>query len=54
MIQEEIQFYSENGPYGEFSNFALFPIKLKGKTWKTTEHYFQAQKFAGTPQEKKI
>ena len=54
MIQEEIKFYSENDAYGEFSNFALFSIKLKGKTWKTTEHYFQAQKFAGTSHEKKI
>lgn len=54
MVQEEIKFYSENDAYGEFSNFASFPIKLKGKTWKTTEHYFQAQKFAGTPHEKKI
>jgi len=42
---EKIRFYSVNEDYGEFSNFALFPIKLKGKLWKTTEHYFQAQKF---------
>jgi ribA/ribD-fused uncharacterized protein len=54
MKQEEIKFYSENDAYGEFSNFALFPIKLKGKMWKTTEHYFQAQKFVGTSHEKKI
>ena len=41
-------------PFGEFSNFALYPIKLKGKTWPTSEHYFQAQKFLGSPQEIKI
>ena len=54
MEPDEIKFYSVNDSYGEFSNFAPFPIKLKGKTWMTSEHYFQAQKFAGTPHEKKI
>ena len=49
-----IEFYSEKGEYGEFSNFASYSIKLKGKTWKTTEHYFQAQKFTGTEYEDKI
>jgi ribA/ribD-fused uncharacterized protein len=44
-MKDEIKFYSENGLYGEFSNFANYPIKLKNKVWKTTEHYFQAQKF---------
>lgn len=43
-----INFYSTADEFGEFSNFAPFPIRLKGKTWPTTEHYFQAQKFAGT------
>lgn len=52
--QEKINFYSVSDQYGEFSNFAPYPIKLKGKVWKTTEHYFQAQKFAGSPQEEKI
>ena len=51
---DSIKFYSEKGKYGEFSNFALYPIKLKGKIWKTTEHYFQAQKFVGTEHENKI
>lgn len=49
-----IKFYSVNNKYGEFSNFALYPIKLKGKIWATSEHYFQAQKFKGTPHESKI
>lgn len=40
-----IRFYSVGDEYGEFSNFALFPIALGGKRWPTTEHYFQAQKF---------
>ena len=54
MNQESIKFYSVNEAYGEFSNFALYPIKLKGKVWPTTEHYFQAQKFVGTDHEEKI
>jgi ribA/ribD-fused uncharacterized protein len=49
-----IKFYRINDPYGEFSNFAPFPIELKGRTWPTTEHYFQAQKFAGTEHEEAI
>ena len=49
-----ILFYSVNEAYGGFSNFALYPIKLKKKIWKTTEHYFQAQKYAGTDYENQI
>ena len=54
MSDQTIKFYSVAEAYGEFSNFAPYPIKLKGKTWPTSEHYFQAQKFAGTAQEDKI
>ena len=50
----EIKFYGANDEYGCFSNFAPYPIKLKGKTWPTSEHYFQAQKFAGTQHEEQI
>jgi ribA/ribD-fused uncharacterized protein len=49
-----IQFYRVSDQYGEFSNFAAFPITLGGKVWPTTEHYFQAQKFAGTEHEEAI
>lgn len=49
-----ILFYRVNEPYGEFSNFAPFPVKLGGRTWPTTEHFFQAQKFAGTEHEQAI
>ena len=51
---KKILFYRVNEPYGEFSNFAAFPFELKGKVWPTSEHYFQAQKFAGTDQEEAI
>jgi ribA/ribD-fused uncharacterized protein len=40
-----IRFYSVGDEYGEFSNFAPYPITLGKKRWPTTEHYFQAQKF---------
>ncbi len=40
-----INFYSTSDDYGDFSNFAAWPIKVDGKTWPTSEHYFQAQKF---------
>ncbi|MGB1012444.1 MAG: NADAR family protein, partial [Thiolinea sp.] len=44
-MTKKIKFYSTADEYGEFSNFALFPIKLKKKVWPTSEHYFQAMKF---------
>ncbi|TWU49278.1 NADAR family protein [Rubripirellula reticaptiva] len=43
--QSVINFYSVSDEYGEFSNFAAYSIKLKGKRWPTSEHYFQGQKF---------
>jgi ribA/ribD-fused uncharacterized protein len=49
-----IEFYHQNKPYGFFSNFAPYPINLKGKIWATSEHYFQAQKFLGTVYEEEI
>lgn len=36
----EIKFYSLNDAYGEFSNFAKYPIKIGGKIWPTTEHFW--------------
>lgn len=44
-MTKEIKFYNTKEEYGCFSNFAAYPIKLKGKVWPTSEHYFQAQKF---------
>src|SRR5688572_26175830 len=41
-----IRFYRVGDEYGEFSNFAPFPITIDGVTWPTSEHYFQAQKFS--------
>ena len=49
-----IKFYNRDDPYYEFTNFYSAPIEVDRKTWPTTEHYFQAQKFVGTPYEEQI
>lgn len=49
-----IHFYSTTGEYGCFSNFSRHPVFLAGKKWPTSEHYFQAMKFEGTPHEEKV
>lgn len=49
-----IYFYSTLGDYGCFSNFSDHGFELDGEYWSTTEHYFQAQKFATTPHVEQI
>lgn len=49
-----IRFYSTGDDYGDFSNFAPYPIRLDGETWPTSEHYFQAQKFTDLAYRKQI
>lgn len=44
-----IYFYSTRDEYGCFSNFSPHGFMLDGVYWPTSEHYFQAQKFALTP-----
>jgi ribA/ribD-fused uncharacterized protein len=44
-----IRFYRTNDEFGEFSNFSRHSFTLEGHKWKTSEHYFQAHKFAGKP-----
>jgi len=44
-MPDVIKFYRTGDEYGCFSNFAPYPIRLGGKLWPTSEHYFQAQKF---------
>ncbi|MGG6270418.1 NADAR family protein [Leptolyngbya sp. AN03gr2] len=53
-MSETINFYHLDKPYGYFSNFARYSIDINGKTWATSEHYFQAQKFPGTSHEEEI
>ncbi|GGR08561.1 NADAR family protein [Deinococcus ruber] len=49
-----ILFYATDQPYGEFSNFSRHPVEVEGLLWPTSEHYFQAQKFAGTPHAEEV
>jgi hypothetical protein len=44
-VPETINFYRASGTYGCFSNFYRRPVKIGGKMWPTTEHFFQAMKF---------
>lgn len=54
MSTEPINFYRVQDTYGAFSNFSPHPFRLKGKEWPTSEHFFQAQKFAGTEHEEAV
>ena len=54
MARAVIEFYSVNAAYGELSNFAPYPIKLRGKLWPTSEHFFQAQKFENRADQEEI
>lgn len=54
MKENIINFYSTVGEFGCFSNFSRHHLFLKDKMWKTSEHYFQAQKFAGTSHEEEL
>jgi len=50
-----IYFYVEREePYGCFSNFSAHGFVLDELYWATSEHYFQAQKFVGTPHLAKV
>ena len=44
-----IYFYKADQPYGCFSNFSPHPVTIDGKQWPTVEHYYQAHKLLGTP-----
>jgi N-glycosidase YbiA len=54
MAKGPVNFYSRRNPYGEFSNFANFPITVEGKLWPTSEHYYQAKKFLDSKTIEKI
>jgi ribA/ribD-fused uncharacterized protein len=49
-----IYFYTTNDEFGKFSNFSKHGVELDGLWWKTTEHYFQAQKFLDQEYKEKI
>jgi N-glycosidase YbiA len=49
-----IKFYKLKDMYGCFSNFSRHSFELDGRIWKTSEHYFQAQKYVNTPRFEQI
>ncbi len=50
-----IYFYvAREEPYGCFSNFSRHGFMWEESYWPTAEHYFQAQKFVGTPHLEKV
>jgi len=53
-MTEPIKFYSTADEYGEFSNFAGYPIKIGKRIWPTSEHYFQAMKFKDLSEQEKV
>lgn len=49
-----VRFYHSDQPWGELSNFSRHAVFLHGRVWPTVEHFYQAQKFAGTPHEEAV
>lgn len=48
-----ITFYEPEDENGYLCNFSPHPLKLKGKIFPTSEHYYQSQKFVGTEYEER-
>ena len=53
-MAQVVKFYSTGDEYGCFSNFSAHPVRISGKLWPTTEHFFQAQKFKEVEYREKI
>lgn len=51
---DTIYFYRTRDSYGFLSNFVAAPITLDERVWPTTEHFFQAQKFADAAIQERI
>jgi len=49
-----ISFYVPSDEFGFLCNFSTHGFQLDGRYWPTVEHYFQAQKFAGTEHEERV
>lgn len=50
-LPEQILFYDPHDECGFLSNWYPAPVYLKEKIWPTPEHYYHAQKMAGTEYE---
>ena len=53
-MNDPIYFFDASGPYFAFSNFSPHGFRADGVYWPTVEHYFQAQKFPGSPHQETI
>lgn len=51
---DEIRFYCETDENGYLSNYWPVDIVIDGKVWRSTEHYYQAQKTLDTVFAEKI
>ncbi|WP_394209378.1 NADAR family protein [Enterovibrio calviensis] len=49
-----ICFYEPDEAYGFLSNFYGAPLRIDGKAWLTSEHYYQACKFESMALQQKI
>lgn len=49
-----ITFYHSDQPWGWLSNFSDHAIFMRSRVWPSVEHFYQAQKFVGTPNEEVI
>ena len=50
-MSEPIKFYTTKGEFGFMSNFFRSEVQCFGRKWATSEHAYQAQKFAGMKEE---
>ena len=50
-LNEPIDFFADEDPFFELSNYYPCEFELDGLSWPTVEHYFQAMKFPGAQNE---
>jgi N-glycosidase YbiA len=44
-VKSPVKFYEKKDPYYEFSNYSLYEVSINGKSYPSTEHYYQSKKF---------